>query len=261
MPEGDTIHRSARNLAKWLEGREITAARAGRRDVPVQRLVGQTLEAVEARGKHLLMRFSPSRLVLHTHMKMTGSWHVYPAGERWRKPEWQARVVLESGDRVAVCFNAPVVELLRPEAEHVHPGLVDLGPDVLVRPVDLELVRRRARERVARHVAIGEVLLDQRVVAGIGNIWRCETLFLRRLDPWTPWSSLDDVAFDACITTASDLMARSVLGAGRPAAVYGRTRRRCYRCRTPIRSAALPAGANPRIVYWCPRCQASAERS
>src|SRR3954467_12697537 len=134
MPEGDTIFRTAVSLRRWIEGRVVTAASSPVRGAPLERVVGTTVEAVETRGKHLLIRFS-SGDVLHTHMRMNGAWHVYPAGERWRKPADDARIVLEAGERVAVCFNAPVVELLRRREEPVHPGLKGLGPDVLVDPL------------------------------------------------------------------------------------------------------------------------------
>ncbi|MBW3557918.1 MAG: hypothetical protein KY454_13375, partial [Actinobacteria bacterium] len=184
MPEGDTIHRTAATLDRWLTGRVVTAARAKDERLPAARLVGQQVVAVEARGKHLLVRFSAGQ-VLHTHMRMTGSWHVYSAGEKWRRSEAQARVVLEAGERVAVCFNAAVVELLVPGGEHRHPALAGLGPDILRPPVPLEEVRRRADTRPL-DLAVGEMLLDQRVVSGIGNIWRCETLFACGIDPWLP---------------------------------------------------------------------------
>jgi endonuclease-8 len=307
MPEGDTIFRAARSLHQWLEGREVTAARTHFASVPVHKLVGQRVSAVEAKGKHLLIRFD-SGMVLHTHMRMTGTWHVYAKGERWRKPAHQARVVLEAGDRVAVCFNVPVVELLAARGEEVHPSLARLGPDILSIPLDppaappadhaldtpaaappaehaadspaaatiLAAVRQRAAARPPE-TPIGELLLDQQVVSGIGNIWRCETLFANRVDPWTPHHDLDAGAFDALITTAARLMQASAnanpsasasanatansRGVGisntrRPRAqVYGRTGRPCLRCRTPIRTAKL--GQQARDVYWCPTCQGS----
>jgi len=267
VPEGDTIFRAARSLGRWLEGRTITAARSQRLKVPAERLVGQTVEKVEARAKHLLIRFSGGD-VLHTHMRMTGSWHVYPAGERWRKPAWQARVVLEAGDHVAVCFDAPVVELLAEGEEHRHPSIAGLGPDVLVDPFDMGEVLRRARRQPPERAA-GEVLLDQRVVSGIGNIYRCESLFAARLHPETPVAALDDDALVALVEQASALMRANLArapnaGAGRTFAppggpagpwVYGRTERPCYRCRTPIRTARL--GDPPRDVWWCPTCQLS----
>ncbi|MEY2474896.1 MAG: endonuclease [Actinomycetota bacterium] len=217
--------------------------------VPADAMVGRTVEAVEARAKHLLIRFSGG-LTLHTHMQMTGAWHVYPAGEKWRKPGWQARVVLEAGDRVAVCFNAPTVELLteRDEAEHV--SLAGLGPDVLQPPVDLDEVRRRAASRPPDYT-IGELLLDQPVVSGIGNIYRCEALFLCRTHPKTPWPDAD---LDELVRTASKVMLTRV-DARTPyrANVYDRAGRPCPRCRTPI--TAETYGAHPRTAYWCPTCQ------
>ncbi len=263
MPEGDTIFRTARSLARWLEGRTITAARSQRLNVPAERLVGQSVEKVEARAKHLLIRFSGGD-VLHTHMRMTGSWHVYPAGGRWRKPAWQARVVLEAGDRVAVCFDAPVVELLADGEEDRHPSIIGLGPDVLVDPLDVGEVVRRARRQPPERAA-GEVLLDQRVVSGVGNIYRCESLFATRIHPETPLSALDDATLARLVDQAARLMRANLAPAtgfdrrfappGGPAGpwVYGRAGRRCYRCRTSIRTARL--GDPPRQVWWCPTCQ------
>jgi endonuclease-8 len=252
VPEGDTIYRTAVSLRRWLGGREITSARSRVLGPMASRLVGANLDAVEAKGKHLLMRFS-SGDVLHTHMRMNGTWHVYPAGERWRRPADEARLVLEAGDRVAVCFNAPVIELLAAREERVHPGLRDLGPDVLVDPVDLDEVRRRAATRPPA-ITVGELLLDQRVVSGIGNIWRCETLFACRVNPWTPVAEVGDL--DHLIRTASRLM-QGTIGKAPPSrrAVYRRTGRPCPRCRTPITST--PLGDPPRTVYWCPTCQES----
>lgn len=249
MPEGDTIFRAAATLDRWLTGRTVTAARTQVHRLPAEKLVGQTIEAVEARAKHLLIRFS-SGMVLHTHMKMTGSWHVYPAGARWRKPGWQARVVLEAGDRVAVCFNAPVVELLTERDEAEHPALAGLGPDVLKPPLDMDEVRRRAAGRPTEFT-IGELLLDQQVVSGIGNIYRCEALFLCGTDPHTPWpeADLDELVATASRVMLAQLQPRSIY----EPLVYGRTGQPCTRCRTPIRSELY--GEQPRTVYWCPKCQ------
>ncbi|HET7486393.1 MAG TPA: DNA-formamidopyrimidine glycosylase family protein [Acidimicrobiales bacterium] len=251
MPEGDTIARTARTLRQWLEGREITAARSVRAKVPANRLVGRRVEAVEARAKHLLIRLS-SGDVLYTHMRMTGSWHVYSAGEKWRKPGHQARLVLEAGDRVAVCFDAPVVELLAAGEEERHQSLAGLGPDVLNDELDLAEVVRRARARPPDTTA-GDVLLDQRVVSGIGNIWRCETLAAEGVHPSTPVDRLGDDDLRRLVTTASRLMKASTAGARPDAAVYGRGGRPCRRCGTGVRVAR---GGDPvRDVWWCPRCQ------
>lgn len=261
MPEGDTIFRAARSLRQWIGGREITAARSQRARVPPERLVGQTVDAVEARAKHLLIRLSSGEVV-HTHMRMTGSWHLYSQGERWRKPGWQARLVLETGDRLAVCFEAPVVELLGPGEESRHPSLTSLGPDVLVDPLDLDEVRRRASER-SPDMPIGVLLLDQQVVSGIGNIYRCEALFARRAHPWTARSAITDDELDELVTTASRLMRANLepaRGFGREFGsgvsgprVYGRGGHPCARCGASIEVATL--GDEPRPVWWCPRCQ------
>jgi endonuclease-8 len=248
VPEGDVLFRTAATLQKWLAGREVTAATA-----TAAPMVGRTVDQVEANGKHLLVRFDSGH-VLHTHLRMSGSWHVYSTGERWQRPPSQAKVSLTCGSRVAVCFNAPIVELLAPGGERAHPSLAGLGPDVLDRPLDVDEIRRRARRRPPA-TALGELLLDQRVVAGIGNIWRCEALFLEGRSPWAPVSGLTDDELDALVGTAGRIMEAS-LGpfAGRPARwVYRRTGQPCLRCRTAIRSR--PQGEQARTAYWCPTCQ------
>lgn len=248
MPESDTILRTARSLRTWLEGREITAARSRTIKAPVQRVVGAHVTDVEARAKHLLVHFD-SGDVLHTHMQMTGAWHVYERGARWRKPGWQAAVVLEAGTHVAVCFNAPVVELLRDREIEAVPSIAGLGPDVLKPPVDHDEVRRRAATRPA-HTTIAELLLDQRVVSGIGNIYRCEALFVRGVNPWTPRSALHDDDLDALVDTAGRLMAANM---SRHPHVYGRAGRTCPRCRAVVEARRV--GEQARNVYWCPGCQ------
>jgi endonuclease VIII len=259
MPEGDTLLRTARTLDRWLAGREITAARSRVEGVAAEKLVGRRIESVEANGKHCLMRLDSGH-VLHTHMKMTGSWHVYPTGHPWRRPDAQARLVLTCGDRVAVCFNVPVIELLRPRAVALHPALAGLGPDVLVTPLDLDEVRRRTRAR-PQSTPVGELLLDQRVVAGIGNIWRCEALSAEGHNPWTPVSALTDDELDALVVTASVLMEASVASrTGVPEAgpaggrrVYRRSGQPCRRCGTAVQSRRQ--GEQARTAYWCPTCQ------
>lgn len=261
MPEGDTIFRTAVTLQRWLAGREITGAHTTISRLPAAKLVGQRVELVEPRGKHLLIRFSAGQ-VLHTHMGMTGSWHVYGGADRWRRPRSQARLTLEAGDRVGVCFNAPVVELLAPRGEHLHPSLTGLGPDVLEEPVDLAEVLRRAARRPGA-TPLGDLLLDQRIVAGIGNIYRCEALFLARLHPRTPRAAVDDDQLGGVVAIAAGLMAANARpegyagrefggGPDRPW-VYGRPGRPCRRCRTPIATARM--GDQARQAYWCPSCQ------
>jgi endonuclease-8 len=253
MPEGDTIYRTAETLRRWIGGREITAVRSRVYAFPADRLVGQTVQAVEARGKHLLIRLDSGE-VLHTHLRMSGSWHVYPAGQPWRRPERQARLVLEAGERLAVCFNAPIVELVPARAEGAHPSLGRLGPDILADEVDTNEIRRRARTRPPE-LALGELLLDQQVVSGIGNIWRCEALFLEHRNPWTERQKLTDEDFDALVGTAATLMRRSATGPAVPGDrwVYNRAGRPCRRCGTIIE--ARRQGDHARTAYWCPGCQ------
>ncbi|HEX2192208.1 MAG TPA: DNA-formamidopyrimidine glycosylase family protein [Acidimicrobiales bacterium] len=252
MPEGDVLFRTAATIRRWLAGREVTAATTRAPGMPAGRLVGQRVVAVEARGKHLLVRFA-SGDVLHTHLRMSGSWHVYSEGDRWRRPGDQARLVLTCGDRLAVCFNAPVVELLRPDGEKRHPALAGLGPDILAEEFDVEEARRRTRSQPA-DLALGELLLDQRVVAGIGNIWRCESLFLERRHPWAPQDSVTDEELDALLATARRLMQASAGDNQRvPRWVYRRQGRPCRRCGTLV--AARGQGEQARTAYWCPTCQ------
>lgn len=233
----------------------VTAATTRVAGFPAAKLVGQTVESVEAQGKHLLLRLDSGQ-VLHSHMRMTGAWHVYRDGEPWRKPQSQARLVLTAGERVAVCFNGPVVELLQPRAEAVHPALRSLGPDVLVEPLDLDEIRRRARLKPPT-TELGDLLLDQQVAAGLGNIWRCESLFVEGHSPWKPLSALDDDQLDRLYRTGSRLMGAHRADRIGPERlrrwVYDRAGRPCRRCGTLIQ--ARRSGPLARTAYWCPRCQ------
>lgn len=263
MPEGDTIFRTATTLQKWILGHQVTSVATKVPGLQPQRITGTLVSEVTPKAKHLLIRFS-NGLTLHTHMRMTGSWHVYRTGEKWKKPHWQAKIVIECGERVAVCFNAPVVELLLPDGERTHRSLNNLGPDVLGPSPDFDFaeVRRRAMGKDAS-LPVGVLILDQTVVSGIGNIYRCESLFLDRWNPWTPRHQLTDQQLHHLIGTARKLMKRNVsgghgpreFGAGGPGNpwVYGRTNRPCRMCGTPIRKGRI--GEQARDVFWCPRCQ------
>jgi len=262
VPEGDTLARTAATLQRWLGGRQVTDATTTVPGLPARKLVGQRVAMVEAWGKHLLLRLDSGQ-VLHSHLRMSGSWHVYSVGDSWRRPERQARLVLTCGDRLAVCFNAPVVELLAARAEQVHPALAGLGPDVLADSLDLEEIRRRARARPPG-AELGQLLLDQRSVAGIGNIWRCEALFVEGRDPWAPQDSLTEGQLDDLVAAASRLMRASAgLAPGEaaprrptPRWVYRRQGRPCRRCGTAV--AARRQGEQARTTYWCPQCQSAA---
>jgi endonuclease-8 len=196
-------------------------------------------------------------------MQMSGSWHVYPAGVGWRRPAHQIRVIVEVPDAVAVCFEAPVVELLRERDLARHPRLAALGPDLCSPTVDLGEVLARLG-RLPPETEIGVALLDQRVASGVGNVYRSETLFACRVDPF---ARVDDLKADAhrrLYATASELLRRNLDGGPRMTspgglAVYRKTGRPCPRCRTPIRSRRV--GEAARTVYWCPSCQGGAARA
>lgn len=230
-------------------------------------MIGQRIEAVEAQGKHLLIRFDHG-LELHTHLRMHGSWHRYRPGERWRRPPARARLVLEVDGAVAVCFDAPVVELLEQRAEVVHPALSRLGPDLLDPGFDPVAARTRLRhpDRAATEIAVA--LLDQRALAGIGNVYKSEILWLERVSPFAAVAGLDDDTLDRVIATAQRLLLDNVDArrgpervttrgdrrAPGPLYVYRRAGRACRRCGTPI--AVTQQGAElPRSTYWCPSCQ------
>ena len=249
MPEGDTIWRTAAALSNRLKGERVE----GVRPPSLGRLQGATVTAVEAVGKHLLIRFD-SGLSLHSHMRMTGSWHLYNPGQAWRRPAWQAKAVLETRAAVAVCFSAPVIELVADPGSRVG----HLGPDILSEEFDLPTVLARARELGA--VAIGEVLLDQRVSAGIGNVYRCEALWQARLNPWTPASGIGDPGLAQLYEVARAAMRANLEGGFErrfpgygKGAVHGRGGRPCRRCGTRIQVRAQ--GRQARLTYWCPTCQ------
>jgi len=268
MPEGDTIHRTAAGLRPYLVGRAVLAA-SSTRGADVGRLIGSTVTAVDTLGKNLLIR-SSNGLTVRTHLRMNGTWHRYRPAERWRLPASRAALVLEVEGAVAVCFDAPVVEVFETRAQAIHPGLAPLGPDLTDEPLDVAHVVARLRDPGQAGVAIGEALLDQRVMAGVGNVFRSEILYLERVDPFAPVGSLDDRTLERLVTTAHRLLQanigprsraqRSTTGgapeaAGAPLWVYRRTGRPCRRCGTSIRAASLGRDL-PRTVWWCPRCQA-----
>ena len=269
MPEGDTLYRTAAGLRPHLVGRDVRAARAqGPGAVPqVHRVIGRRIDAVESQGKNLLIRFDGG-LELRTHLRMNGSWHRYRPGERWRRPPSRARLVLEVDGSVAVCFDAPVVELFEARTEHLHPSLAALGPDLLNAGFDPLEARRRLRDPQRAGMEIGPALLDQRAMAGIGNAYKSEILWIERVSPFATVGELDDATLDRLIATAHRLMNANVdqrrgpervttmgdRGAPGPAYAYGRKGRPCRRCRTPI--AVVRQGVDlPRSTYWCPACQ------
>jgi endonuclease-8 len=247
MPEGDTIHRTAATLDRALAGKELV-----RFDAP--RLVYAPFEAgtvvvgAEAVGKHCLVRFDDGR-ILRTHMRMTGSWHVYRPGERWRRAASGMRALVEVEDWVAVCFTAPEVELV-----HDHVDAVDhLGPDLCLPDADVGRAAQLLVELSAPDREIGDALLDQRIACGVGNVWKSESLFAVRIDPFRAVASLSDDERLALLATASRLLRAQVRAPGGARAVYGRRGQPCRRCGTPV--AWRPQGRHRRGTYWCPACQ------
>src|SRR6185503_9950337 len=247
----------------------VTAARtAGPGAVPqVARVIGHEITAVEALGKNLLIRFD-NGLELRTHLRMNGSWHRYRPGERWRRPPSRARLVLEVPGAIAVCFDAPVVELLEQRAESLHPALGNLGPDLLDPAFDAAKAIRRLRDPSREDLSIGEALVDQRALAGIGNVYKSEALWIERVSPFARVGELDADALERLVATARRLLVANASstrgpervtttgdrGAPGPLYVYGRTGRPCRRCRSPI--ASTQQGRDlPRTTYWCPACQ------
>ena len=212
------------------------------------------------------MRFS-NGLEVRTHLRMKGSWHRYRPGEAWRRPPARAVLVVEVPGAVAVCFDAPVVELFEARSERLHPTLAALGPDVLDPDFDAAEALRRLRHPSRTSMSIGEALIDQRALAGIGKIYRCEALSAERLSPFLPVSSVDDATLDRLVATARQMLAANARRDGpRPTTtgreglgdtrfwVYRRSGRPCRRCGTLIRSGPLGRDL-PRTIYWCPSCQ------
>ena len=247
MPEGDTIHRTANRLRSVLGGQPLVRFEA-RHGVVRPPAPGTRIETVEAIGKHLLIGFADGT-TLRTHMRMTGSWHLYRTGERWRQPAHLARAVVEVEGWTAVCFAAPVVEL-EPSRTSVS-QVAHLGPDLTrVDLTDDEF--DHAVDRMGDGM-IGVELLDQRVASGIGNIFKSETLFVCGVDPFRPASPLDRATKRKVLATASKLLRASVDGVARRNNVYGRAGQPCKRCGTQIR--ARRQGEQSRTTYWCPSCQ------
>ncbi len=263
MPEGDTILRAARTLARALEGRTVLTARSPLPAIAGARLSGRTIERVEARGKNLLFHFDDGR-ILHTHMRMTGSWHLYRPGETWRKPERLARIVLETDAFVAVCFNAPVVEVLTSRAAQRSP-LGRLGADILAEEFDA--AAGAAAMRALGAIPIGEALLHQGAIAGIGNIYKSESLFAAGVDPFLSVSAVSAAEIEKVLLEARRLMQANLgapppgspprPGSRRGARVYRRAGEPCVTCHEPIRMRRQ--GDAGRSTYWCPRCQKRTE--
>ncbi len=275
MPEGDTIFRAARTLHRALAGKPVTSFESAlpalnriHEDAPV---TGRTIERVTAVGKHLLMHFSGD-LVLRTHMRMNGSWHIYRPGERWQRPRGDMRIRIATEEFEAIGFSIPVAEFTSARTLGKHPELRRLGPDILSEAFDETNVLSRLRAGGA--AAIADALLNQRILAGLGNVYKSEVLFLCRIDPFKAVRDLTDRELMAIVQTAHRVLTANVSeslplmttysGFRRTTNrddpkqrlwVYGRARLPCRRCATPIRVRKL--GLDARLTYWCPGCQGS----
>lgn len=253
MAEGDTILRAAKRIERAVGGEpiEVSAPNPRGRAAGVQRLEGETLERAEAHGKHLILHFGD--LVLHSHLGMSGSWHVYRSGTPWRKPRGAAWAVLQGEGSEAVQFGGPTLRLLRADALRRDPVLRRLGPDILATDFDPKVIARSLRADPSR--TLGDALLDQTLVAGIGNIFKSEACFAARLDPWQAIGELTDEQLDRVVDAAHDLMQGAVENGRGASAVYRRAGQPCPACGTPI--ASRGQGDANRTTYWCPSCQAA----
>lgn len=265
MPEGDTLFRTASVLRQVLLGRTVTVARSRPGGPQLGRVVGSRVDRVDPVGKHLLIGFDDG-LSLHTHLGMSGSWHRYHPGERWRRSPARAVCVIETATSVAVCFDAPVAELIETRALALHPTLARLGPDLIEPDPDTAQALARLTERSRREVTIAEALLDQRAMAGLGNVYRSEVLFLERVDPFLTVGEVAADVLERLVATGARLLRanrdgprRTTTGRDRDGErlwVHRRTGRPCRRCGTTIRSRVV--GDMPRRVWWCPTCQPDA---
>ena len=242
MPEGDALARAARRL-QVLVGERVEVETPHPRAAVKQlapRLDGRRLEAVEAAGKNLILRFEGG-VVLRSHLRMSGRWRVQARGARIYGRPW---LVLRGAKREALLWNGPVLEL--------DDGVVRrLGPDILAKPPDLERIVANLRRDQARE--IGDALLDQRLVAGIGNVWKAEALWRARVSPWRRVGETSDDEARAILEASHELMTDSVEGGRERRAVYRRAGHGCRRCGTPIESRGQ--GEQNRTAYWCPGCQ------
>ena len=257
MPEGDTILWAATRMRPVLEGRipdsiETPHPRHAKDRWP-QRLGGRRIDAIETHGKNLFLVFEGD-LVLHSHLRMTGMWDVRSLGDRWRRARNRAWLVLRAGEQEVIQFDGPVLELMTAGRRRFDQRLAALGPDVLASEFDrAEFLRRLRSTDQAR--GIGDALLDQRILAGIGNIWRAEGCWEAEIDPWRTVGAVSDEEAGRLIELVRPRMLASGTGGPRVerSRIHGQVGRPCPRCGTPIRSRGQ--GDENRTTYWCPGCQ------
>jgi endonuclease-8 len=258
MPEGDTIRWTAKRIRPVLEGRVpdqiLTPQQRHGRDRWPERLAGRAITSVDTHGKHLLLRFE-GRLALHSHLRMTGSWGVYGDGQPWRRPRRRAWIVLRAGQHEVAEFDGPVLELLTDGRTRFDRQLAALGPDVLAEEFDFTRFLARLRGDDPTR-GIGDALLDQSLIAGIGNMWKAEGCWEARVDPWRPVGEVTDAEVVEIIELVRPRMLDSAEQGPRAieSRVHNRARRPCQRCGTLIR--ARGQGDESRTSFWCPGCQA-----
>lgn len=257
MAEGDTILRAGRRIESALGG-QVLAVRPGNgpgRIAGLERIDGHRLERVGTHGKHLLLCFGD--LTLHSHLGMSGSWRVGRGGERWHKPASAAWAVLAGEQSEAVQFGGPTLRVLSTGGLRRDPVLARLGPDVLAADFDLGQALRRLRATGDRE--LGDALLDQRLLAGVGNIFKSEACFAAKVNPWQPIDGLTDDQLAGVVSAARSLMLESVDRGRAAPAIYRRVGRPCPTCGRPI--AGRGQGDANRRTYWCPSCQAGDSRA
>jgi endonuclease-8 len=251
VAEGDTILRLARRFEQTIVGETVAASAPNPRGkaAGIERLDGRRLEGVEARGKHFLLDFG--ELSLHSHLGMNGGWHVYRHGARWRRSRAAAWAVLSGGGWDAVQFGGTTLQVMTTPRLRRHPQITGLGPDILAEEFDEDVMVAAMRADPTR--GLGDALLDQHLVAGIGNIFKSEACFAARVDPWRPVGELSEEELRSVLAAARGLMLEAVKSGRYPFKVYKRRQGACPRCRGRISSRGQ--GDANRTTYWCPRCQ------
>lgn len=253
MAEGDSILRIARRIDQNLAGKRLSVRTPGPRrpaGLAPAEIDGRVLERAESRGKHLLLHFEGD-VALHSHLGMRGSWHLYGKGERWGRPPNQAWIALGAEGTEAVNFGGSTMRIAREAQLPRDPRLARLGPDLLADAFDPATASGRLRSYP--DLEIGSALLGQRLVAGIGNIFKSEGCFAAGIDPRRRVASLSDDELTRLLQATRSLMLAAAETGRQPNSVYRRAGQPCPRCGTAIRSTAQ--GDSARISYWCPGCQ------
>ncbi len=256
MPEGDTIHYAAKRIRPFVVGRVPELAHPHPRlrgERWPQKLAGRAVTRVDAHGKNLFVCFEGD-LTIHSHLRMSGSWGTFAPGQRWRRARRRAWLVLRTDEGEVVQFDGPVLELMTASRVRLDRRLATLGPDILAPALDEpEFIRRLRSDDGTR--PIGDALLDQRTIAGIGNLWKCEGCFAAAIDPWRPIATVSDDEALAIVRATRPGMRQSASDGMQDLhrVVYDRAGRPCPRCGAPIR--ARGQGDGNRVTYWCEACQ------